>query len=256
MTRTLRLPFAPGHRWEINNHFADGATRYLYTGMDGDTEVGGHEGIDWPCPPGTPIYAMAAGKAFDVVAGEATCIQRPDYAYGNRIRILSQEARGDYRLTYGHLAAVLVRDGAAVQAGDLIGVSGNSGRSTGAHLHVHYQELTAKGCLLRNNRFGGATDFAHWLDAADKARRAVQPTNLKVYVRAKAGARAAVYGAPNARAYYQAPLQPGQLYPLLGRNRTPWILNPRRTLDEARVYVLDWWQIDVPEYPVAWVIRD
>ena len=77
-------------------------------------------------------------------------------------------------------------------------------------------------------------------------------------MRAKAGARAAVYGAPNAlaRAYYQAPLQPGQLYPLLGRNRTPWILNPRRTPDEARVYVLDWWQIDVPEYPVAWVIRD
>ena len=36
MSRTLQLPFAPGHTWEINNHFHDRETRYLYEGMDGD----------------------------------------------------------------------------------------------------------------------------------------------------------------------------------------------------------------------------
>lgn len=43
---------------------------------------------------------------------------------------------GDYEVTYGHLSMALVEKGDSVQAGFVVGISGNTGRSTGPHLHV------------------------------------------------------------------------------------------------------------------------
>lgn len=82
-----------------------------------------HEGIDMAAPVGTPIYATGEGTV--IFAGW----QR---GYGNVIKIqheLGTETR------YGHLSRIHVRAGQKVSRGSRIGDMGNTGRSTGPHLH-------------------------------------------------------------------------------------------------------------------------
>ena len=82
-----------------------------------------HEGIDFPADVGTPIDAAASGK---VVAAEV----HP--AYGKMIEI----DHGNGLVTrYAHCSALLVKEGDLVVRGQLIGRVGNTGRSTGPHLH-------------------------------------------------------------------------------------------------------------------------
>ena len=84
-----------------------------------------HEGIDLAAPTGTPIYAASDG----IVVGAA-----PNGGYGNWIRI--DHAR-NLTTVYGHLSefAPGIREGVPVSRGELIGFVGNTGRSTGPHLH-------------------------------------------------------------------------------------------------------------------------
>lgn len=82
-----------------------------------------HEGIDLAAPTGTPIFSTADGEV--IFAGW----QR---GYGNLIKIrheLGTETR------YGHLSRIRVKVGQKVSRGALIGDMGNTGRSTGSHLH-------------------------------------------------------------------------------------------------------------------------
>lgn len=82
-----------------------------------------HEGIDMAGPVGTPIYSTADGEV--IFAGW----QR---GYGNLIKIrheLGTETR------YGHLSKIRVKVGQKVSRGAQIGDMGNTGRSTGSHLH-------------------------------------------------------------------------------------------------------------------------
>jgi murein DD-endopeptidase MepM/ murein hydrolase activator NlpD len=82
-----------------------------------------HSGIDVSTPIGTRIFAPADG----VVLSAAT-----QGAYGNSIMM----DHGYGVVTrYGHLDAYAVRAGQRVRRGDLIGFVGNTGRSTGPHLH-------------------------------------------------------------------------------------------------------------------------
>lgn len=84
-----------------------------------------HDGVDLVAPVGTPIYAAADG----VVIGAA-----PNGGYGNWIRI---DHAGKLSTIYGHLSefAPGISAGVRVSRGELIGLVGNTGRSTGAHLH-------------------------------------------------------------------------------------------------------------------------
>lgn len=89
-----------------------------------------HEGVDLAGPVGTPIHATGDGVV--TFAGRLG-------AYGNLIKIeheLGVETR------YGHLSRIRVRAGQRVSQGELIGDMGNTGRSTGPHLHY---EVRMKG---------------------------------------------------------------------------------------------------------------
>jgi murein DD-endopeptidase MepM/ murein hydrolase activator NlpD len=82
-----------------------------------------HTGIDFGAPVGAPIFAAAAGEIF--TAGWCR-------GYGRCIIIL----HGDGISTlYGHCSAVLVQSGQIVRRGQLIGLVGSTGLSTGPHLH-------------------------------------------------------------------------------------------------------------------------
>ena len=82
-----------------------------------------HSGIDFTAPIGTPIYATGDGRV------EAAGI---DGGYGRRVVINHGYS---YKTLYGHMNKFTVKVGQQVKRGDLIGHVGNSGTSTGPHLH-------------------------------------------------------------------------------------------------------------------------
>jgi murein DD-endopeptidase MepM/ murein hydrolase activator NlpD len=89
-----------------------------------------HEGIDITNETGTPVVSPADGKVIYVG-------QKGNY--GNVIEILH---RGDIMTLFGHLSEIRVKAGQDVKRWDVIGTIGNTGKSTGPHLHyeVHVGE--------------------------------------------------------------------------------------------------------------------
>jgi murein DD-endopeptidase MepM/ murein hydrolase activator NlpD len=87
-----------------------------------------HGGVDFSTPTGTPIKATDSGT---VVA--STNRYEGDKKYGEVVVI---EHPNGLRSLYAHLKERLVRVGDMVSAGELIGHSGTTGRSTGPHLHL------------------------------------------------------------------------------------------------------------------------
>lgn len=83
-----------------------------------------HEGIDISAIIGTPIYSTAQGRVVKVMYSK--------YSYGNRIVI--KHAYG-FETLYAHLHTINVKKGQWIRKNQLIGSVGNSGKSTGPHLH-------------------------------------------------------------------------------------------------------------------------
>lgn len=88
--------------------------------------IHGHNGVDIAANTGTPIYASAGGR---VIAAKSSGYNG---GYGDMI-IISHE--GNIQTVYGHLNEVYVSAGQTVAKGETIGTVGNTGRSTGPHLH-------------------------------------------------------------------------------------------------------------------------
>lgn len=83
-----------------------------------------HSGIDFSANVGTPVLSTANGSVVD--------IKYSNYGYGNKIVI---EHDNTYQTIYAHLHDVHVNKGDTVIVGQEIGTVGNSGLSTGSHLH-------------------------------------------------------------------------------------------------------------------------
>lgn len=82
-----------------------------------------HAGLDFKGPTGAPIYAAARGRIAFVG-------RRP--GYGNCVEI---DHGNGLRTRYAHMSAFRARAGQPVNAGQMIGAVGSTGRSTGPHLH-------------------------------------------------------------------------------------------------------------------------
>jgi murein DD-endopeptidase MepM/ murein hydrolase activator NlpD len=117
-------------------------------GVRSDPFRGGHAmhaGIDLAGPYGTPIYATADGT-----------VERAGWnsgGYGNLIEV--NHGRG-IETRYGHLSRILIRAGAQVKRGQLIGYMGSTGRSTGSHLHY---EVRIDGKPVNPIPFMKSTDY-------------------------------------------------------------------------------------------------
>lgn len=91
-----------------------------------------HRGIDISVPTGTPVYATQAGYVF--FAGQHG-------GYGNLVAV----AHGSGFLTlYGHNSKVLVQPGQWVDTRTAIALSGNTGRSTGPHVHYEVRRHSGR----------------------------------------------------------------------------------------------------------------
>ncbi len=82
-----------------------------------------HQGVDWATPVGTAIYASSGGVVTRAGWGSG---------YGYCVYIRHPDGK---ETRYGHLSKVLVSSGQSVKQGQKIALSGNTGRSTGPHLH-------------------------------------------------------------------------------------------------------------------------
>ena len=92
-----------------------------------------HPGLDISAGTGDPVYATADGKITTAaMAGNYGNLVVIDHGYGIETR-------------YGHLSAFKVREGQPVKRGDLLGMVGATGRTTGSHLHY---EVRANGRIL------------------------------------------------------------------------------------------------------------
>jgi LysM repeat protein len=93
-----------------------------------------HHGLDFRAKPGNPIYATDSGVI--VYAGPNS------FGYGNLVVI---DHGNGWQSVYGHLSQWNVECGQSVYQGNVIGLAGNTGNSTGAHLHF---ELRYKGSYV------------------------------------------------------------------------------------------------------------
>jgi murein DD-endopeptidase MepM/ murein hydrolase activator NlpD len=154
-----------------------------------------HPAIDLAAPLGTPVHAT-------------TRRQRVTHAgwtggYGNLVIARDPQGRDHY---YGHLSRILVHIGALLEQGDLLGLLGSTGHSTGPH--VHYEVRTRGGhinpatLLFAGRRVG--VGYA-WNDAVAGTRTAAASAAVPVFrPAARPATRRATWRGHRARARYAA----------------------------------------------------
>jgi murein DD-endopeptidase MepM/ murein hydrolase activator NlpD len=96
-----------------------------------------HSGIDIPAPKGTSVRATGSGKVIWAGYGLLSRMHDPSDPYGLAVAILHDFGFQDQKLqtVYAHLDQTEVVRGQRVEAGDLIGYTGDTGHVTGPHLH-------------------------------------------------------------------------------------------------------------------------
>lgn len=103
----------------------------------GARERGGkiHQGIDFGLPVGTPIYSVRAGTVIKC-GHKSGSYNGGTGSEGNFVVI---DHGSGIRSHYYHLSMVGVKEGQTVTQSTVIGKSGNTGNSTGPHLHLEFQ---------------------------------------------------------------------------------------------------------------------
>lgn len=91
---------------------------------------GTHNGVDFRASVGTPVMAMADGTVLGIGDTDTTCMGA---SFGKFVFI--QYSNG-LSSTFGHLSLIKSYEGQKVARGEIVGYSGNTGHTTGPHLHV------------------------------------------------------------------------------------------------------------------------
>jgi hypothetical protein len=112
-------------QYKISQHFGENPKIYPLTN--------GHNGIDFGLPEGNPVVAAADGVVSRAELDTATSSD-PKKGYGYHVRVLHLD---DSTSIYGHFQkdSFTVQTGDNIRMGDIVGRSGNTGFSTGPHLH-------------------------------------------------------------------------------------------------------------------------
>ena len=108
-------------------------------------EVSSHTGTDIACAEGTPILAAADG-----IVTVANGLDSWGGSYGYYIQI---DHGGGLETLYAHCSSICVTTGQQVQAGQVIGYVGHTGRATGSHLHLEVR--------INGNRADGMSFLSH-----------------------------------------------------------------------------------------------
>lgn len=137
--------------FRISQGFGENPDYYKQFGL------AGHEGVDWACPNGTPVYASEAGKVV------RRSDNFKDSAYG--IYVVIWHDKLNLGTWYCHLEKVLVSIGDYVERGQLIATSDNTGNTTGAHLHFNVSQTDSNGVRInKDNGYQGFVDPMPYLE--------------------------------------------------------------------------------------------
>lgn len=118
---TLQEEVTPSS-WPVRSGYISSEFGFRRDPFNGRSRL--HKGLDFAGPIGTPVYAVAAGVVSFV--GRKS-------GYGIAVEV----DHGDGVLSrYGHLSAAKSTEGQLIKKGDLVALIGNTGRSTGPHLHL------------------------------------------------------------------------------------------------------------------------
>lgn len=119
---------------------------YTRLGRDLQNFGGRHMGLDMPVPVGSPVRVADDGV---VAVAKFQMNKNGKRGYGNVIYV--KHANG-IETRYAHLSQILVREGSRVARGQVIGLSGNTGGSTGPHLHY---EIRINGKVISPKAYYG-----------------------------------------------------------------------------------------------------
>lgn len=93
-----------------------------------------HSGTDLAAPEGTPVLATRSGR-----------VAISDHLGGYGLTVILRHDEEQLESRYAHLSRIAVRPGEWVEQGEVIGLVGNTGTSTGPHLHFEMRQLTEQG---------------------------------------------------------------------------------------------------------------
>lgn len=117
--------------------------------------LAGHDGLDFACPTGTQLISPFDGIIISVK-------NSGKYGYGLHVKIWNKK---NACVLYGHMKSVSVRLWQSVKAGQLIGLSDNTGFSTGSHLHLGLCKTNLLGYRINTNN-----GFLGWINPQDKTQ--------------------------------------------------------------------------------------
>ncbi len=135
-----------GIRWITQFFGKTTFTDVIYNGS-------GHNGVDFGTPVGTPIKSVMDGVVTDTGDTETAC---PGIQYGRWVLVDHQNGLSTL---YAHLSVISTSKGISVSRGQIIGYSGNTGYSTGPHLHL--STFATKGVQVKTvpHPFAGSRCF-------------------------------------------------------------------------------------------------
>jgi len=113
---------------------------HAITSPYGPRELGDgfHDGIDI-----APEKFRVDGDTIFATHDSTAALVDVSTTYGNRIVL--DDKNLDYSTVYGHLSKVIIKEGQSIKCGDIIGYMGNTGASTGTHLHYEIRTKRYKG---------------------------------------------------------------------------------------------------------------
>lgn len=149
--------------YEPSQHFGDNPTSVLPADhwlikRFGNYQPDGHTGIDYPCPAGTPVKAVTAGTVLHVGWFGGTYLDNPYWISPGFAGYCYVVDHGSFVGIYAHCldGGARVKVGQHVAEGQILGPSGNTGGSTGDHLHF---ETLPDGWVVNSRMYGRVNPF-------------------------------------------------------------------------------------------------
>ncbi|MCP4536425.1 MAG: M23 family metallopeptidase [Chloroflexi bacterium] len=227
MADQFKLARPVDSKFRVTQYFGENPDVYKKFGQ------AGHEGVDFGLPVGENIYSCADGEVFDV---------RPDNsAYGIHVRVRHLFGGREYHTIYAHMSKALVSKGQSVKAGEVLGLSGNTGHSFGPHLHFTLKLIGASTSGYPKN----IVDPWPYLEGHPPVEsKPLEPSDLTIYTTDKVRMR----GGPTTASAEVAWLESGEALTVLGDAKAAkakvgqsgeWI--PARRADGTDGYVAAWY---------------